>query len=233
MRQTVTLIYFKDKTGKIRSLVLSLGVFNLLAAALVLIPVLSISVSLMTYYKGVPALNFLNFLTGPAEKEIVRPLKAEPIPNKTPGNTIVQEKPADVETETAAETSKEPPAKTEPEAAPGSKILVEGVQMSELEDGSGVSIRFNISRTESSSDKLTGFVFILYKVNGEFQTIPENSKIKKGMPAHFEKGENFFIKHKRPFEKLIPSPKSAISEAYIVIYSSKGRLLLKQKVDIR
>jgi hypothetical protein len=229
MKQTVTLIYFRDKTGKVRSVVLSLGVFNLLVAALILMPVLSILLSLTAYYKGAP---ISNILSGLVERNITQLVKVTeaPLPDK---KTVAEEKPAAVETE---KTSPEPPAKDETETAPepGAKIMLENIQTTELEDAGGLSIKFNLSRTElSSSDKLTGFVFVLYKVNGVHLTVPENSKIKNGMPAHYKNGENFFIKIKRPFEKIIPYAKSDISEVYIIIYSSKGNLLLKQKIDIR
>lgn len=206
---------------------MSLGVFNLLVAAFILMPVLSIGLSLTAYYK-IDLASSIHAV--PSEKESAPLVAKAPLP----GNTVAGEKPAPAATEFAPE----PPVKTGTEPAPepapsDSKVLLENVQLSELEDVGGFKVRFNISRTESSSDKLTGFVFVIYKVNGEYQTIPENSKIKNGMPAHFKRGENFFIKVKRPFEIIIPYAKSAVSEMHVIIYSSKGNLLLKQKVDIK
>ncbi|KJU85066.1 membrane or secreted protein [Candidatus Magnetobacterium bavaricum] len=218
--ETITLIYFRDKSGKARTFKMARSVFAFLIAFMLLLPVASFYLGLR--FKAVNndlPLNLANLeKENAALKQSLKSLETKRL------NFISQVQKPDANS-------------TKPEDF-DSKIINTGqvdanaLEITNLEEKKLLIISFDVINLHIPNTKITGYVFIVWKVDDKYYGLPQSAEIKNGTPVKYNAGESFDIKIKKHFTKTLSTTLDKIRLLYLLVYDDKGTIILKKNVDL-
>lgn len=229
MREFVTLMYFRSRGGKVRSLKISknvLNVFLIVSVVVVFLAVFSTSLMISLYLKNPSLLNELNATTVQKEARGEKKLPAQkvlPKENIKPSQTGVA----------MAQKTGATAAEEERKKIVENKIFVENIAITETARGKSFKLKFDIVKGKDiDGKKITGSVVILGKMGEKYFAHPPGIAVKEGSPLDYAKGERLVIRYRKTFEKTFPYPRSLVEALTIFIYDEEGGLLLKENVGL-
>jgi len=229
MREFVTLMYFRSRGGKVRSLKISknvLNIFLIVSVIVVFLAVFSTSLMISLYLKNRSLLNELNATTVHKEARGEKKLPAQevlPKENIKPSQTGIAM--AQKAGATAAEEEKKKIVEN--------KIFVENTAITEIAHGKSFKLKFDIVKgKDMDGKKLTGSVVVLGKMGEKYFAYPPGIAVKEGSPLNYAKGERFAIMYRKTFEKAFPYLRGSVEALTIFIYDEEGGLLLKENVGL-
>ena len=229
MREFVTLMYFRSRGGKVRSLKISknvLNVFLIVSVVVVFFAVFSTSLMISLYLKNRSLLNELNATK--VHKEALGEKKL-PVQEVLPKGNIKPSQTGVAMVQKAGATA----AEEEKKKIVENKIFVKNTAITEIARGKSFKLKFDIVKGKDiDGKKITGLVVVLGKMGEKYFAYPPGIAVKEGSPLNYAKGERFVIMYRKTFEKTFPYPRSLVEALTIFIYDEEGGLLLKENVGL-
>lgn len=225
MREFITLIFFRSRGGKARSLKIPKKVLNVFLIASLIIIFLSVFSTFMMvrlYGNNRILRDEVNTLIAKKDalgKRLLALQDKSSTENGAPGKgeAKVEEKGADA-------------VKRE---AGGSKVVLENIKIIKANNREGFKIKFDVVKKETNEgNKINGSLVVVAKVGNDFYTSPKGIEVKDGFPIDYSKGDKFVITSRKTFERKVPYAIDSIEALNIIVYDNKGELLLKQKVEL-
>ncbi|MBI3397903.1 MAG: hypothetical protein HY265_04760 [Deltaproteobacteria bacterium] len=241
MKRTITILYFKDNTGKIHTVEFSIKNLKLLIfilSILIFVSIISTIFSTKLYMERNRLIK--DFTSLSIEKEAlekkINDIEAtinksgtvsNPAVDSTAKSQISRKEP--VEAKSAAKKT----LAGREEAKDIDHISLQNFQVKNTEDNGQIIIAFDIVKTDNSSEMVNGYLLIVGDYGGTYFCFPEDAGIKDGMPVDFKKGSRFFIKRQKRLEFALPySINNPINKIITFVYSSNGNLLIEKEVNL-
>ncbi|MBF0539081.1 MAG: hypothetical protein HQL03_12610 [Nitrospirae bacterium] len=220
-KETITLIYFRDKSGKARTFKMARSVFIVLVFLAFLIPGASVYFGLM--YKVVSDDLRIRLVALERENASVRQsLKAietkrlEFIPSTQKPN-VSSSKPDDFDSKTINT----------------GQVDANNLEVTNFEERKILIVSFDVIKSRIADVKMAGYVFIVWKMDDNYYCLPQTTEIKNGTPVKYTAGEGFDIKNQKHFTKTLSATLDKLRLLYILIYDNNGTIILKKNVDLR
>ena len=227
MREFVTLMYFRSRGGKVRSLKISknvLNVFLIISVIVVFFAVFSTSMMISLYLKNCSLLNELNATK--VHKEVLGEKKL-PVQEVLPKENIKPSQTGVAMAQKAGSTAAEEKKIVE------NKIFVKNTAITEIARGKSFKLKFDIVKIKDiNGKKITGLVVVLGKMGEKYFAYPPGIAVKEGSPLNYAKGERFVVRYRKTFEKTFPYPRSLVEALTVFLYDEEGGLLLKENVGL-
>jgi hypothetical protein len=227
MREFVTLMYFRSRGGKVRSLKISKNVLNVILIVSVLVvffAVFSTSLMINLYLKNRSLLNELN--ASRVHKELLGEKKL-PVQEVLPRENIKPSQTGVATAQKAGSTAAEEKKIFE------NKIFVKNSAITEIANGKSFKLKFDIVKGKDiDGKKITGSIVVLGKMGEKYFAYPPGIAVKEGSPLNYAKGERFVFRYRKTFEKAFPYPRSLVEALTIFIYDEEGGLLLKENIGL-
>lgn len=241
MKRTLTIMYFKDHAGKVKTREFSIRGLVLLVSSIILLLILSVTsvVFIIKLYieKGRLTNDFATLLK---EKGLLE-IKIKDLESST-GNTKGSSHPvADsatksqtTKTDSISETKaiKEGGVSHE-EVKNDNQISLQNFQIRSMKDTNQLAVAFDIVNNSRSDIAIQGFVFVVGDYGETHYVLPQSAEIKNDMPADFKKGNRFSIKMQKRMEYILPYiMDSPIDRITVFVFSQNGDLLTKKEVNL-
>ncbi|MEO5358009.1 MAG: hypothetical protein H7844_12020 [Nitrospirae bacterium YQR-1] len=224
IKQTITLIYFKDKSGKALTFKLRSWLFKLIVVSALCFFGISLFAVYFSYKEKKENNDILAELDA-TEKEN-RNMKAavkEMETKKTVFNEQIKKPVAIVETPSQSAPSEEPAINT-------GVITMENIRTKRSNRGDGFLLFLDLVKLQVSNAKLSGYVYIVWKASGKYKSFPESEEIKNGIPVDYKEGDTFDIRYRKPISWKITSNESDIQSLTVVVFGSDGNIVLKEDI---
>lgn len=238
MNRNLSIIYFKDNTGRARTLELPIKRLVLLLAGLcllILVSIISFVFSVKMYVdKGRLAAELASLSQ---EKELLEARVKNMEANSVGTNTGSTERAApkseaskvDLHRTATAKTLEEVHVKGEGEKAAG-PISLNGFHIKS--ENNQLTVSFNLINIINNSAAAHGYVFIIGDYGGAYLSFPEDAELRDGIPVDFKKGDSFAIKRQKHIEQILPlSTNDTIKKIAVFVYSAEGELLIKKEIS--
>lgn len=244
MKRTITVIYYREPTGKIQMREISIRKIGWLISGLIfliLVSILSAIFAVKLYADRSKLGSELASIR--TEKESLEqriktqeasiheakpappPSLPEPAPKAKPVKPV--EKPAD-------STGIKPLAVKMPLYQEGAKatphIELQNFKAVKTDDNNQIIVAFDITKTNSNDTVVDGYVVTIWYYGEKHFSVPAGIGVKDGLPDDFKKGNRFSIKLQMHFEHTLPvSMDNPIDRLTIFVYSAQGELLAKKE----
>lgn len=226
-------MFFKNKTGKIRSFEISsfiLITIIVLIISSIITTLFSVYLFSQLYYKDHQIFSQLPFFGNKEEqavnaaKENTTPQLEAKKPDEIPPPALLNEPKKPVETPNTDETKN---------TIKNSILKIENLRVEPIEGGSGSNLFFDIAKTDNKDNKIPGVTIVVLKVNGNFISLPQDITLINGVPKWNKKGFPFNFRYRKQVIINLPKQAGVISEISIYIFNNRGHLLLDyHKTDI-
>ncbi len=111
-------------------------------------------------------------------------------------------------------------------------VIIENLVAEKLSGDRGVKVRFNVAKNIADREKASGYVILIWRAGGRYNTYPKTVGIMNGLPLNYKRGDNFIIKYRRPFTMTITDKVETIEEIFIFVYDDKGKVVIKKEIDM-
>lgn len=257
---SVTLIYFKEKGGKARSLKMKAGIFRFLFMAVLLFLALSafsVYFTLAVYkenrniieematierehrrmLKAASAVELDKKAAHRQEIPVQQAIQAEPAASpQPPGDVLLPQGQAPEAKPQASPTPSPSVAKTaEPNTAQSDLstgvVTIENLLVEKSAGPKAVQVGFDLVKTDNGKKKLTGYVFIVGKQENTYFSLPDDATLKNGVPVDYTEGLSFDIRFRKRYDKKISLPHQSVPSLQLLVYDGEGSLLLKKMLQ--
>ena len=109
-------------------------------------------------------------------------------------------------------------------------IAIENIRTRQSSRGDSFVLSLDLVKLNVSNTKLSGYVYLLWKVSDRYQTLPESEEIKNGMPADFKEGDTFDIRYRKPISWKIKTRESDIQSLSLLVFDTVGKIILKEDI---
>ncbi|QWR76957.1 hypothetical protein [Candidatus Magnetomonas plexicatena] len=224
IRQTITLIYFKDKSGKALTLKLRSWLFK----SLVIFALCLFALSVFAIYSA--------YKLKKENNNILVELEATDRENRNIKATM---KEAEAKQSVTVEHVKKPEAVAEKPAQSVSTevqdinsglIALENITARRSNRGDVLLISLDLVKAQASNAKLSGYVFLVWKVSDKYQSLPESEEIKNGNPTDYKEGDTFDIRYRKPLSWKINYSDSGLQLLTVIVFGADGNILLRQNI---
>ncbi|MBF0318619.1 MAG: hypothetical protein HQL01_02270 [Nitrospirae bacterium] len=226
MKDTVTLLIYKDKSGKAKSLKMRLSTFRILWMAIIILPLVSVAASYLSVKLYKENKDMLIEM-GAIVKENTK-LRDSIKHNEAAGKTLPLPEKAIKPAETA---EFQPTNEFEDKAVNTGKVDIENILVSDP-GADRFTLYFEVVKGKVATEKISGYVFVMWKAADKYYSMPLDIAITAGVPASYSDGEKFDIRYRKPFTEKIPSDIKSIQLLYVLAYDEKGNIILKKNVKI-
>ncbi|MBF0564445.1 MAG: hypothetical protein HQK89_04315 [Nitrospirae bacterium] len=255
-RDSITLIYYSDRSGRSRNLKLPAWLFRSIIVLSFLFFTVSVftayvAVTLYKDYKGHKSYRerVMQDFTISALKPAAGDTKRESGNFKTTGsvaNTKTAMLASGHTNEGEAKTALTPGGSPQPTVPvlPGSGgfisssvntgvVNIENIRYTEHPKKQNVSLVFELVKSGNRYSKLSGYVFVVWRDGSRFLSVPDGADIQNGQPLRYKDGESFDIRFKKRFTRIINNPLSKINDLYVLVYNAGGDIILKNNVTLK
>ncbi|MBF0465929.1 MAG: hypothetical protein HQK88_13490 [Nitrospirae bacterium] len=224
IRQTITLIYFKDKSGKALTLKLRSWLFKFLVVFTLCFFALSVFAIYFVYKLKKENISILTELDATDREN--RNIKAavKEAEAKKPVLDVRVKKP-EVATEKPVQS-----VSSEVQNINTGLIGIENILAKRSNRGDALVISLDLVKAQVSTTKLSGYVFLVWKLSDKYHSLPESEEIKNGIPADFKEGDTFDIRYRKPISWKINYSGSGIQSLTVVVYALDGNILLRENI---
>ncbi|MBF0317004.1 MAG: hypothetical protein HQL04_02435 [Nitrospirae bacterium] len=220
-RETITLIYFRDKSGKARTFKMAVTLFACLISLMLLIPVVSFYLGLRYRVNNDLPLKLANLEKENASlKQSLKSLETKRLNfiSHVQAPASDNPKPEDFDSKTINTGA----------------VDADALEITNLEEKNLLIISFDVIKSRITDAKMTGYVFVVWKIDDKYYGLPQSAEIKNGTPVKYTTGESFDIKIKKHFTKTLSSVTlHKLQLLYLLVYDDKGTIILKKNVDLR
>jgi hypothetical protein len=227
VKDTVTLLIYKDKSGKAKSLKMGLFTFRFLWAAIMVLPlisVLAVYLSVKTYQENKDLLIEMGAIVKENAK-LRNSVKTYEAYKQSPPQPEKVQKPT-------SNTDNSSVNEFEGKTVTTGKVDVENIQVSDTGPDK-FTFYFEVVKGKIPADKLSGYVFVVWKTAGKYYSTPPDIAITGGVPDTYSDGEKFDIRYRKPFTEKIPADIKSIQLIYVLAYDEKGNIILKKNVRLK
>lgn len=248
MKRTITVIYYREPTGKIQMREISIRKIGWLISGLIFLILVSILsaifgvklyadrsrlgselASIRTERESLEQRIKVQEASIQEAKPAPPPSPPDPAPKAKPVKPV--EKPADP---TGIPTGIKPSAVKMPLHQEGAKaaphIELQNFKAIKTDDNNQIVVAFDITRTNSNDMVVDGYVVTIGYYGEKHLSVPADIGIKDGLPDDFKKGNRFSIKLQMHIEHTLPvSMDNPIDRLMIFVYSAQGELLAKKE----
>ncbi|MBF0343602.1 MAG: hypothetical protein HQL06_05145 [Nitrospirae bacterium] len=224
IKETITLIYFRDKSGKARTFKMARSVFVFL-----------VSFMLLLLLSAVPFVYFgfkHRLINNDLSLKIIK-LEKENTSVKESLKALEIKKLAFLTTPPVRDSGSVKVDDFDYKTVNTGQVDADNLEITNFEERKILIISFDISKTRMTDAKMTGYVFIIWKTDGKYSVVPQSTEVKNGVPVKYTSGEGFDIKIKKHFTKTLSATLNKIQLLYLLVYDENGTIILKKNVDLK
>lgn len=241
MKRTLTIMYFKDHAGKVKTREFSIRGLVLLVSSIILLLILSVTsvVFIIKLYIEKDRLTS-DFAALFREKELleikIKDLEASAGNTKGASHPVADSaaKSQTTKTDSVSEAKAIKEGGSSHEAAKDdTQISLQNFQIKSMKDTNQLAVSFDIVKTSSSDTPIQGYAFVVGTYGETYFCLPQGTEVANGIPDDFKKGNRFSIKMQKRMEYTLPYIMDGpIDRITAFVFSQNGDLLTKKEVHL-
>lgn len=242
MKKTITIMYFTDNTGKVRTIEVSVKSLVWIIAGIAILLLISITGSIISFklYIDKSKLNNELALVNVEKKSLEVRIKdletkkasieKELDKRETEMKTISKKEVITKEAEKIT-IIKKADAMNKEAGKKSADVSISNFQIKK--DIDKFTVSFDILKTNSAGEAFNGYFLILADYGGKYVSFPEGAEVKDGLVIDFKKGEKFIIKWQKQVERIFPyTEDNSIKMITVFVYSENGNILIKKEARL-